>query len=67
MQKDIPLFVGFGISQPEHGKEIVNLGADGIIIGSAIIKRIEDNLGNTEAMISSVESFVKSMKEAITE
>ena len=33
--------VGFGISKPEHVKAICKAGADGVIVGSAIVKIIE--------------------------
>jgi tryptophan synthase alpha chain len=31
---DKPICVGFGISTPQHAKEIASAGADGVIIGS---------------------------------
>jgi tryptophan synthase alpha chain len=33
----IPVSVGFGISKPNHVKEVINAGADGVIVGSAIV------------------------------
>ncbi len=36
---DIPLCVGFGISHPTHVREILHLGADGVIVGSGIVRR----------------------------
>tara|TARA_Y100001968_G_C19400018_1_gene740498 strand:- start:665 stop:1396 length:732 start_codon:yes stop_codon:yes gene_type:complete len=41
--KDIsstPLAVGFGISGPEQIKQVRNFGADGAIVGSALVKKI---------------------------
>ena len=38
-----PLCVGFGISRPEHVKSIIKAGADGAIVGSAIVNIIEKN------------------------
>jgi tryptophan synthase alpha chain len=37
----MPLCVGFGISRPEHVREIVDLGADGVIVGSGIVRRAQ--------------------------
>jgi len=37
-----PVAVGFGISTAEHIRELQNLGADAAIIGSALIKIIEE-------------------------
>ena len=45
---DKPVCVGFGISTPEHAKQVAAAGADGVIIGSRIVKIIEENLGNPE-------------------
>jgi len=49
--------VGFGISKPSQVKNI-NSFADGVIIGSAIIKRIEANLGSKKKMLNSVARLV---------
>ena len=35
-----PIAVGFGISTPEHVNKVREWGADGVIIGSAFVKRI---------------------------
>jgi tryptophan synthase alpha chain len=39
-QTDLPLAVGFGISQPEQVRGLRGL-ADGVIVGSALVKRLE--------------------------
>lgn len=60
---DIPLCVGFGISKPEHVKELAESGADGAIVGSAMIKVLEEHLDAGDEA-EAVEQFVKSMKRA---
>jgi len=47
-QTSLPLCVGFGISTPKQFSQIVEAGADGVIIGSAIIDAIAENLGKKE-------------------
>jgi tryptophan synthase alpha chain len=39
-QTDVPLCVGFGISRPEH-VTMLRPAADGVIVGSAFVRRIE--------------------------
>jgi len=56
--------VGFGISGAKQAKDISG-AADGIIIGSAIIKVIEENLGNKRAMIEKIEKFARSIAKAV--
>lgn len=60
----IPLCVGFGISQPEHVKEVLNAGADGAIVGSALINIIADNLNNQDVMFAQISDYIQIMKEA---
>jgi tryptophan synthase alpha chain len=60
----IPLAVGFGISKPEHVKRIIENGADGIIIGSAIVNIINKNQGNLSKMLTEIKENVHKLKEA---
>ena len=57
---DLPLAVGFGINTPEQASNISKI-ADGVIVGSAIVKIIEEHGENaTEAL----KDYVSSMKSA---
>jgi len=59
---DVSEAVGFGISTPKQATEIAKI-SDGVIVGSAIVKIIEEH-GKSAAPY--VFDYVKSMKEAIT-
>ncbi|MCX8036086.1 MAG: tryptophan synthase subunit alpha [Candidatus Sumerlaeia bacterium] len=37
----LPIAVGFGISRPEHARAVARF-ADGVVVGSAIVKKIEE-------------------------
>ncbi len=37
-----PLSVGFGVSKAEHVRKILKAGADGVVVGSAIVRVIEE-------------------------
>lgn len=58
---DIPVAIGFGINTPEQAKEYSKI-ADGVIVGSAIVKIIE-KYGDKSP--EKVYDYVKSMKDAI--
>jgi tryptophan synthase alpha chain len=60
--KDIPCAVGFGISAPEQAKKIAGV-ADGVIVGSAIVKLVEQN-GRDSA--GPVRVYIREMKQAIS-
>lgn len=61
----IPLYVGFGISKPEHAKNVIDLGADGAISGSAFCKIVEENITNPKEMHEKINKFCKEMSEAV--
>ena len=44
---DVPLALGFGISTPAHAKTCADAGADGVIVGSAIVDIVGKNLGRS--------------------
>lgn len=58
---DIPCAIGFGISTPEQAKKMSEI-ADGVIVGSAIIKLIEKYGRESEKAVG---EYIKSMKEAV--
>ena len=58
---NVPVCVGFGISNPEQAA-LVAKSADGVIVGSAIVKRIEENLDNPA---QAVRDFAKPLINAI--
>jgi tryptophan synthase alpha subunit len=60
-----PICVGFGISTAEHAKNIAQAGADGVIIGSRIIKFIEDNLDDTDAMKKQLKGYIQEVVKEI--
>ncbi len=64
-EKVLPVFVGFGISKPKHAKAIIDAGADGIIIGSAIVNIVKKNLNDYEKMEAEMVKFVSRIKDAI--
>lgn len=64
-KKLLPIFVGFGISKPEHASTIVEAGADGVIIGSAIVNIVKNNLNDYEKMETEMVQFVSNIKNAI--
>ncbi len=57
----VPAAIGFGISTPEQAKKMSQL-ADGVIVGSAIVRLIE-KYGDKAA--DEIYKYVKSMKDAI--
>ena len=58
---DVPCAVGFGISNPEQAKTMAK-EADGVIVGSAIVKLIAQYGKDAAAPVG---AFVKEMKDAV--
>ena len=57
-----PIAVGFGISTPEHVNKVREWGADGVIIGSAFVKRI--SCSSEKEVVDHVGEFCKDMRIA---
>ena len=52
---NLPIVVGFGISNAEH-VQTVSQAADGVVVGSAIVNCIAQNLDEPEAIADSLRS-----------
>jgi tryptophan synthase alpha chain len=61
----LPLAVGFGISRPEHARALADAGADGIIVGSAIVNLVETHAEDREGMAREIRGYVREMREAL--
>ncbi len=59
---NLPLAPGFGISTRKQADAYYSAGADGVIVGSAIVQKIEENLGDTDAICSAVSTYIAGMK-----
>jgi tryptophan synthase alpha chain len=59
----LPVAVGFGITNPAQAKEIGKV-ADGIVIGSAVVKMIDENKGKRD-LVKTVADFVRGIKQAM--
>jgi tryptophan synthase alpha chain len=64
-QTSLPICIGFGISQPEHVKQLAPV-ADGLIVGSAIVRRIaEAQTKPREAVLKEVGDYVETLLAAL--
>ncbi|MBD2740227.1 tryptophan synthase subunit alpha [Coleofasciculus sp. FACHB-1120] len=61
---DKPIGIGFGISEPEHARQVKDWGADAAIVGSALVKRLAE--GTPEQGLDAIAEFCRSLKTAIT-
>jgi tryptophan synthase alpha chain len=60
----IPVSAGFGISQPEHVSTLIQSGADGAIVGSALVRVVENHLDDPSEAETQLKKTVQSLKEA---
>ena len=60
-QSNLPIVAGFGINNKEQVKEICQT-ADGVVVGSSIVKIIENNLDAKDLAIELIGTFVKNLK-----
>ena len=58
---NLPVVPGFGIKNSTDVSNICKI-ADGAVVGSSIIKIIQENLNNKEKMLSEIDKFSKDLK-----
>lgn len=63
-ETDMPLCVGFGLSTPEHIVSIRKAGADGAIVGSALVNTIEKYRDRPTALVKRLGRMVRAYKNA---
>jgi tryptophan synthase alpha chain len=60
-----PVLVGFGVSTPEHAREI-GAYADGVVVGAALVERIE-RAASREDAVDSAARFIAELKAPLRE
>jgi tryptophan synthase alpha chain len=61
---DKPVDVGFGISTPDQAAQVSHWGADGVIVGSALVKVIEEHIGDP-GLVHHAVAFAKTLKQGV--
>ena len=59
---NLPVIPGFGIKNAEDVNNICQI-ADGAVVGSSIIKIIEENLNDKDIMLKKIDIFTKKLKQ----
>lgn len=59
-QTDLPLAIGFGISTPAQVQSVANIG-DGVVVGSAILKALQQGGDSTAERVAAVKSIVSDL------
>jgi len=59
---DLPIVAGFGIKNKKQVSEVCRI-CDGAVVGSSLVKIIEDNLDNFDKSLSLVANFVNDLKK----
>lgn len=60
---NLPIAVGFGVSNPAQAKAVASEG-DGCVVGSAIVNQIAEH-GQSPEIVAKVGAFVKSLADAV--
>ncbi|HPH34340.1 MAG TPA: tryptophan synthase subunit alpha [Methanoregulaceae archaeon] len=60
----LPVVPGFGISTPDQVRRYAQAGADGVIVGSALIRMIGERVSRTERSGQGIGDLVRAMKHA---
>ena len=61
---DLPLCVGFGVSKPEHVRELAPV-CDGVIVGTALVKHLETAVTDRAAALDGIAKQVTELSAAL--
>lgn len=61
---DKPISVGFGVSTTEHATQVAQI-ADGVIVGSAIVNVIEENINDEAELLAAVKQFASDLAAGV--
>ena len=64
LARGLPTAAGFGISRPEHVSALMRSGADGAIVGSALVRLVDENLGDPEGAAEALKRKTVDLKAA---
>lgn len=60
-----PVAVGFGISKPEHAIQVAEWGADGVIVGSAMVKLLGE-ASSPEEGLSALTNLMRDLRKVLS-
>lgn len=60
----LPIGVGFGIKDADTAAAIARV-SDGVVVGSALVRLIEQNIGSPDRILSSVSGLLRQMRSAM--
>ena len=60
----IPISAGFGISQPQHVSSLLRAGADGAIVGSALVRTVAEHLDDPREAPYYLKKTITALKQA---
>lgn len=59
----LPIAIGFGIQQPKQAKDFAKIGVDAVVVGSAIVKEIEQNHLKQKSVSETTKNVLKKVAE----
>jgi tryptophan synthase alpha chain len=62
---DLPLAVGFGVSRPEHVAAVAAAGANGVIVGSALVRAIEEHSGDETGTQDALRAAIGALRRGL--
>ncbi|AFZ72004.1 tryptophan synthase subunit alpha [Natronobacterium gregoryi] len=62
---DVPKAVGFGVSEGDHAAEIIEAGADGVIVGSALVELIGEHGEGDAPAATALEATAAELKRGV--